>query len=38
MLSRGGYFFFVMLITPKITTAIKFNNKIVSLMLTLSPP
>lgn len=34
----GGYFFLVMFITPKITTATKLSNNITSLMLTLSPP
>lgn len=34
----GGYFFVVMLITPKTTTATKLSNKITSLVLIVSPP
>ena len=34
----GGYFFFVTLITPKITTASRFSNARVSRTVTLSPP
>lgn len=34
----GGYFFLVMFITSKITTATKLSNNITSLMLTLPPP
>ena len=37
-LCRGGYFFFVIFITPKTTTANKLSNNITSLMLTLPPP
>lgn len=34
----GGYFFVVMLITPKTTTATKLSNRITSLVLIVSPP
>ena len=34
----GGYFFFVMLITPKITTANRLSNIKVSCTVMLSPP
>ena len=34
----GGYFFVVMLITPKTTTATKLSNNITSLALIASPP
>ena len=37
-MTGGGYFFFVMLITPKITTANRLSNIKVSCTVMLSPP